>query len=92
MVAANRGGVTPELRQHLREFDDFYVPALYEGRPWDALVVGRLLTAAALPGFKTIQKRTRRPGSHAMVIARRIFEQMHDEVAANGYEGFVLRA
>lgn len=89
-VAANPKSVSPKLRGHLREYDAFYVPALYEGGAWDSLVLGRLLATAVLPSFKAVQKRTRQPVSDAMVLVRRILEQMRIDVAANGAEFHVI--
>jgi hypothetical protein len=85
--ADNRGGLGPRLREHLRRYDRFYVPWMYEPKPGLAArsVLAKLVLArwhAAL--IRRRHEQALDPGSEAVAVSARIAQAMRAEAAARG--------
>ena len=92
LVESNRGHLSPELARHLAVHDRFYYPAKHqEPVLLSATVLGRMVTKVRVERRRARARESLiEPGSEAMRISRRIFEEMHGEVLRDGARLVVL--
>ena len=85
--ADNRSGLGPRLREHLRRYDRFYVPWMWEPTP--GLLARSVLVKFVLARWHAALMRRRQeraldPGSEAIAVSARIVQTMRAEAAARG--------
>ncbi|TMA52591.1 MAG: hypothetical protein E6J75_16615 [Deltaproteobacteria bacterium] len=90
--ADNASGLGPRLRDHLRRYDRFYVPWMWEptsGLPARSVLVKFILARWHAALMRRRQEEALEPGSEAVAVSARIVQTMRAEAAARG-AGFVL--
>lgn len=85
--ADNRDGLSARLRDHLRRYDRFYVPWMYE--PTTGPAAWSVLTKLLLARWHAvlvdrIHDQALDPGSEAVAVSKAIVRSMHDEVTSRG--------
>ncbi len=85
--ADNRHGVSPRLREHLRRYDRFYVPWMYD--PPTGVAAHSVLVAFALARWHValihrIHAEVLEPGSEAVAISAGIVRAMRADATAHG--------
>jgi hypothetical protein len=85
--ADNRNGLSPRLRDHLRRWDRFYVPWMWE--PTTGLAARSILVKLVLARWHArlvngFHAQALEPDSEAVAVSAAIVRAMHDEVVARG--------
>jgi hypothetical protein len=87
IYADNRDGLSPRLREHLRRYDRFYVPWMYEPTP--GVAARSILVKLALARWhaalvERFHREALDPGSEAVAVSAAIIHTMRDEVVGRG--------
>jgi hypothetical protein len=88
MVIRNKSGITDELREHLKEYDAFYIESKFEAAPIrDRSIILKRISAMLISRRENrIMAEVMEPGSEAQRVSKKIFEAMNQEANQRGKE------